>query len=149
MFDYQKQDSTQTLSEGIAEYFEAHQQHFARRTPSPEAQKFFHCHDVSHIVFGCDISLRDELVVKISSFFGTTAGLGVLKGYSLAESKEIYEEIHFTEVVGTAVSGLYLIPRTIWRCLRMSHRWPWDSFEEFLDVPLVELREMFGVKVAH
>ena len=80
MLDYQKQDSPQTLSEGIAEYFTAYKQHLNTRVLTPDADEFFRCHDASHVVFGCDISLSDELVVKVSSVFGTTVGWNVIKG---------------------------------------------------------------------
>lgn len=149
MFAYQKQDSSQTLSAGIAEYFAANREHLKTRALSPEADEFFRCHDASHVVFGCDISLSDELVVKISSVFGTTAGWNVLKGYRLAESKEVYEELLLVDVVRTVVSSLYLVPITIWRCFRMQRRWHWDNFDEFLDVPLAQVRERFGIQVGH
>lgn len=149
MLDYQKQDSSQTLSAGIAEYFAANMEHLETRVLTPEANEFFRCHDASHVVFGCDISLSDELVVKISSVFGTTVGWKVLKGYRLAESKEVYEALQFVDVARTVVSSLYLVPITIWRCFRMQGRWHWDNFDEFLDVPLVQVRERFGIQVAH
>ena len=149
MLDYQRQDSPQTLSEGIAEYFAANEHHFNKRSLPPEASEFFRCHDAAHVVFGCDISLNDEAVVKISSVFGTTVGWSVLKGYRLPESKEVYEELRLVDIIHTSVSSLYLVPLTIWRCLRMHKRWHWDNFDEFLDVPLGQVREVFGIQVPH
>jgi len=149
MFGYQKQDSSQTLSEAIAEYFAANKQHFNTRVLTPEADEFFRCHDASHVVFGCDISLNDELVVKVSSIFGTTAGWNVMKGYRLAESKNIYEDIQLVDIVHTAASASYLVPITIWRCSRLHKRWYWDNFDEFLAMPLGQVREKFGIEVAH
>lgn len=149
MLDYQHQDSPQTLSEGMAEYFAANKQHVSTRVLTPEAKEFFRCHDASHVVFGCDISLNDELVVKISSIFGTTVGWSVMKGYRLAESKEVYEDIQLVDIVRTTVSSFYLIPKTIWRCSLVNERWYWDNFDEFLVMPLGEVREKFGIEVAH
>ena len=60
MLDYQEQDSKQTLSEGITEFFAANKQHVKTRVLTPEADEFFRCHDASHVVFGCDISLNSE-----------------------------------------------------------------------------------------
>lgn len=149
MFDYQKQDSAQTLSEGMAEYFATNNQHFKMRVLTPEASEFFRCHDATHVVFGCDISLNDELVVKICSIFGTRVGWRVMKGYGLAESKEVYEDLHFFDIVRTTLSALYLVPVSMWRCIRMRQRWHWENFDEFLDTPLYQVRETFGIKVAH
>lgn len=149
MLAYQYQDSPQTVSAGIAEYFKAHEEHLNTRALTPAANEFFRCHDASHVVFGCDISLSDELVVKVSSVFGTTVGWNALKGYRLAESKAVYAELQWADVIQTAVSSLVLVPTTIWRCYRMQERWHWDNYDDFLDVPLVQVRKRFGIQVAH
>jgi hypothetical protein len=83
---YQVQDSPQTLAEGIGEYYAANPGLAHVRTISPEAQRFFRCHDAAHVVFGCGTALDDEAVVKIASILGTTAGPRVLKGYRAHES---------------------------------------------------------------
>lgn len=85
MLNYQLQNSSQSLAEGIAEYYAVHADQIRTRQLTPEATEFFRCHDVVHVVFGCDISLSQELVVKLSSMFGTSAGLSVLQGYRLEE----------------------------------------------------------------
>ncbi|MEL6363038.1 MAG: hypothetical protein AAFR21_18375 [Pseudomonadota bacterium] len=149
MLEYQKQNSVQSLSEGIAEYFLEHEQYFGSRKMTSEAVEFFRCHDVAHVVFGCDISLNDELVVKISSMFGTTAGFGVLRGYNLAESKEVYDELGVFDALRTAAKSIVLIPMTLWRCFCMRKRWCWDNFDDYLELPLNQLRDHFGVRVAH
>jgi hypothetical protein len=67
-----RQNSPQTLAEGIREYSAANPGLANVRTISPEAQPFFRCHGTA---------LDDEAVVKIASILGTTAGPHVLKGY--------------------------------------------------------------------
>lgn len=147
MLGFQQQDSQLTLAEGLAEYFAANAPRFNGRHFTSPAAEFFRCHDTAHVVFGCDISLADELVVKISSVFGTSAGLGVMRGYALPESKEIYEELTLSLIVATAIQAIVLVPLTIWRCLRMSKRWPWDDFDNYLDMPLSQLRQELGIRV--
>ena len=116
---------------------------------SPEARAFFRSHDAVHVVYGCSVALDDEAIVKIASFLGTTAGFGVLRGYRLHESKEIYERLPLIDVLRTIALSVVLVPRTILRCRRQSERWPWSGFEPLLDVPLRELRDRFGIRVAH
>jgi len=146
---YLQQDSRQTLAEGLAEYFEAHQSELNKRLNSEVAKDFFSAHDTAHVVFGCGINLSDEAVVKICSMFGTSEGLGVLRGYALAESKEIYTELTTEEIVKTALSSLLLVPRSIWRCLRMHERWPWLDHRDYLNLPLHCIRARFGIRVPH
>ena len=149
MLAYEAQESSQTLAEGIAEYRAANPGLEDMRKLSPDAQVFFRSHDVAHVVFGCTTDLDDEAVVKISSIFGTTAGIGVLRGYTLHESVQIYERLPLRTMLVTTVHSVVLVPRTVFRCLRQRSRWPWEGFERFLGVPLREIRQQFGIRVAH
>lgn len=85
MLAFQHQQSSQTLADGIDEYRAANPQLADPREMAPDAQHFFRCHDAVHVVYGCGTSLDDEAVGKIASMLGTTAGLGVLRGYSSRE----------------------------------------------------------------
>lgn len=145
--NYRDQDSSKTLAQGIAEYLAENERHLAPRMLTPEGEEFFRCHDAAHVVFGCDISLNEELVVKVCSIFGTTAGWRVSRGYRLAESKQIYKRLFFLDILGTTFTAFFLVPRTIWRCTRMHDRWRWDDFDDFLDVPLKQIRSSFGIQV--
>ena len=148
MLEFQHQDSDQTLAQGLAEYFAANPG-LARAHLSPAAQAFFRCHDVAHVVFGCDVALDDEAVVKIASIFGTTAGLGVLKGYRLHESLQIYRRLRVIDVLLSVMRSLVIVPRTALRCMAQRARWPWAEHQQLLDTPLRQLRREFGIRVAH
>lgn len=149
MSTYQRQDSRQTLAEAIAEYYAASPALTNLRNMSPEAQEFFRCHDAAHVIFGCGNALDDEAAVKISSIFGSTAGLGVLKGYRLHESRQIYQHLSQREVLRSVARSVVVVPLTILRCIRQRSRWPWAEFEQYLAVPLHDIRRQFGIKVAH
>jgi hypothetical protein len=149
MLGYVVQDSSQTLADGVAEYYRVHDQLESARGMSPEAQEFFRCHDVAHVVFGCTTALDDEAVVKLSSIFGTTAGFGVLAGYRLHESAQIYEQLPLRGVLRTLARSIVLVPRTLLHCARQRARWPWSDYARFVDVPLREIRAQFGIVVAH
>ena len=149
MHGYEIQNSLQTLAEGIAEYYAANPGLADVRSMSAEAKKFFRSHDVAHVVFGCSTDLDDEAVVKLSSVFGTSAGMGVLRGYRLHESVEIYKRLPPGAVLKSFCRSAVIVPRTVFRCLRQRARWPWADFERFLGVPLREIREVFGIRVAH
>lgn len=146
MLEYQRCDTGLTLGKGLREYYASREGLVGGRGISPEAREFFRCHDAAHVVFGCSTTLRDEAMVKIWSAFGTTAGLSVLRGYRLAESREIYEQITGKDVAREAARSVVLLPRVLWRCLRMRKRWPWEQFDAYLDVPLVEIRREHGIR---
>lgn len=147
---FEAPDSTQTLAEGLAEYFAAHPA-LKREADlvSPEARRFFRAHDAVHVVYGCGTSMPDEAVVKLASIFGTTGGLRVLRGYALHETLDIYRRLPLGGTLAALLSAPYLIARTIWRCTRQRGKWPWEQHDAYLDVALQDLRSHFGIKVAH
>jgi ubiquinone biosynthesis protein Coq4 len=149
MHVFQRQDSEQTLAQGLEEYFAANPGLAQSRFMSPQAQEFFRCHDVAHVVFGCNADLDDEAVVKIASILGTTAGLRVLEGYRLHESLEIYRQLRVRDVLRSILNSVVIVPRTAVRCLFQRARWPWKEHGRFLNTSLRELRREFGIRVAH
>lgn len=82
---FESPHTTQTLSEGLAEYFAANPM-LKREADllSPQARQFFRSHDAVHVVYGCGTSMSDEAIVKLASIFGTRGGLDVLRGYIAA-----------------------------------------------------------------
>ena len=149
MHAFEHQDSAQTLEEGLAEYYRANPGLAKGRALSPQAQAFFRCHDAVHVVFGCGTTLNDEAVVKIASILGTSGGWGVLRGYRLHESREIYKKLRVSEMLRSILHSVVLVPRTVIRCLRQQRCWPWEDFEAYARVPLRQIRDEFGIRVAH
>lgn len=148
MHRYQQQYSTQTLIKGLEEYHSCNSGLVKRRNVSTAEKKFFRCHDVVHVVFGCDTTLSDEAVVKISTIFGTSIGLQVLRGYGSKESKEIYRNLSILDIILTTIKSIILVPKTIMRCVRMHKRWPWSNYHRYLEMPLGEIRRKVGIRVA-
>lgn len=147
---FESADTTQTLAEGLREYFAANP--MLKRDAdllSPSTRQFFRSHDAVHVVYGCSTTMSDEAVVKIASLFGTTGGTKVLRGYAHREAREIYRNLPIGSTLFALLVSPYLIFRTVWRCTRQLKRWPWEQHEEFLNLPLCELRSQFGIKVAH
>ena len=147
MLRYQIPDCEMTLGQGLSEYYDSRDDLVTGRGASDSARKFFRCHDVAHVVFGCSTTLTNEAMVKIWSFFGTTAGLSLIREYRSPESKEIYERIRWKDVPGTALRSIVNVPRVLFRCLRMYKRWPWSDFEKYTNVRLAEIRREFGIRI--
>ena len=147
MHAFEHQDTAQTLRDGLAGYYRGNPALVRGERLSPQAAEFFRCHDAAHVVFGCGTTLPQEAVVKLSSLFGTTAGLSVLRGYRLHESVEIYKKLGVRDILATLAAAVLLVPKTIGRCLRQRKRWPWNEFADGMDVPLGQLRAGYGIKV--
>ena len=144
---YQAQTSQQTLAKGLEEYY-AINPHLKRGTQlSSQAREFFRAHDTVHVLCGCDTSMTHEAVVKVSSLFGTTGGMAVIRGYVLQESIDIYRKLPWGDTLKAVVIAPCLITRTLWCCAHQRERWPWADHESFMDMPLCEIRSRFGIKV--
>jgi hypothetical protein len=110
---------------------------------------FFRAHDAVHVVYGCDASMPDEAVVKFASLFGTTGGWRVLHGYVHHETLDVYRHLPWRGTLVALVASPWLLARTLWRCARQTRRWPWTGHEPLMAVSLKEIRERFGIRVAH
>lgn len=146
---YQVQTSRQTLANGLEEYYAVNPQLKRGDQLSSEARDFFRLHDVVHVLYGCDVSLPHEAVVKLSSLFGTTGGMSVVRGYLLHESIDIYRKLPWRDMLKAVVISPYLITRSLWRCAHQRERWPWTGYESSMDIPLCEIRSRYGIKVVH
>jgi hypothetical protein len=147
---FESPDTTQTLAEGLTEYFAANPM-LKRESDllSSEARQFFRSHDAVHVVYGCGTTMPDEALVKLASIFGTTGGFGVLRGYLHHETRDIYRELPLSETAVALLVSPFLVARTVWRCVRQSERWPWLQFDKYLDVSLRQVRAQFRIRVAH
>lgn len=146
---FESQNSTQTLAEGLAEYFSVNP-HLKREDKllTQEARQFFRSHDIVHVLYGCGTSMPHEAVVKLSSLFGTTGGIQVLRGYTHHETLDIYRNLRVADTLLALSIAPYLIGRTLWRCARQRQRWPWVENEHLMNLSLSELRSRFGIRVA-
>lgn len=147
MLSFQFSECRLTLQEGLREYYDSRVELATGRGMSDSAQEFFRCHDAAHVVFGCSTTLTNEVMVKIWSFLGTTAGFSLLRDYRSPESKEIYERIRWNDIGGTALRSSVNVPLVVSRCLRMKKHWPWSDFERCIEAPLTEIREEYGIRI--
>jgi len=146
---YQFSESAQTLAEGLAEFRAAFPGLKCREALSPAAQAFFTSHDTVHVIYGCGTSMTDEAVVKLASLFGTSGGLSILSGYILHDSMDTYRRLPLGGTLAAMLLAPYLLARTLWRCTRQRVKWPWIDHDQYMHMPLRDLRARFGIKVTH
>lgn len=135
-----------TLREAISEFNEINAISFSSRDISPEAQNFFLCHDIAHVVFDCDISIIGEGKVKIWTIFGTTLGFWKhLHGYSEVGAFSLFRQYSWSHVLKSIFKLIITMPQVISRARSMTKPWPWSSYEIHLDMTLIRIREEFNI----
>ncbi len=137
-----------TLKEGLDKFHEKNRAYFSNHEYSENGKEFIKCHDIAHVVFGCDTTIFGEGVVKIWTTFGTTLSFWkVTSGYQDASAFELFKGYSFKHVAKNILRFLGAIPKTIVRAKRMSKPWPFSDYEPYLDMKLSEIRNEFNIQI--
>ena len=147
---YQVQDSTQTLAEGLVEYYLTNHGNIARPSDlPPDSAALFRSHDICHVIFGLDTTFADEAMADIRTLLGCDVGARRYVTYFAkdAQALAILKEVGvFAFVWGTIIA----VPRIVRACMAarsIPKRWPWLPPEEFQQRTLADLRREFGIRV--
>jgi hypothetical protein len=147
---YQRQDSGQTLAEALWEYYAANQ---GRVSPPgdlpPESFALFRNHDICHVVFGLDTSLRDEVLVDARTLLSCDVGFTRYAAYLAhdQQARALFRELGYVKGAWVTLLAVPRIVRAIWEALRMPRRWPWSPPESFQARRLDDLRHAFRIRV--
>ncbi len=143
---FQDPHSIQTLREGLAEFRGS----LAVNDQNDAAmERDLLLHDTCHVVFGQGTSVEDDAVVDVWIVFGTDVHA---RSYlsALLRSRAMGELVK-REGLARVVWGLTrAVPRGIssfFRARRMPRRWPWAGVDRYLDVPLLEIRSEYGIRL--
>ena len=150
MLGYQHQDSSQTLREGLAEYYGANPGIVTRPADLPaESVALFRSHDMCHVIFGLDTSLGDEALADARTLFSCDVGVRDYARYMTTDkaAKAVFKELGYGKAVAITLKSLPRIVRAALAAFGMRKRWPWNPPNGYLDRPLGELRREFGIRV--
>lgn len=148
-FRYQEPDAKITLRQGLAEYYAEHPGLFRPDQLSKDSARFFRAHDIAHVIFGLDTTLRDEALADVWTIFGTDVGLRRYARYirTNPEAKMLMKQIGLARTVFISLQILPQLPSVWFRARRMSRKWVWDNNEDFMGVPLREIRTELNLRL--
>ena len=147
---YQAQETSLTLREGLKEYADANPNLIDTATTSTESVGvYLNNHDVSHVVFGTTTELRDEAMQDMWTFLAIDipAKQYVRNFLQEEEGKQVMTSL---PVGGSIMAFFWMLgklPQLMWRSWRMPKKWLWKGWESYLDVPLAEIRREFRIRV--
>jgi len=137
-----------TLQEGLIEFQEKNGKYFSKDSYSSEGEAFLNCHDIAHVVFGCDTSIYGEGIVKIWTTFGTSLNFGeVTRGYYEAKAFKLSREYSLKHVFKNIFKLLMTIPKAIYRAKKMKKSWPFKEYKKYLNTPIDQIRMEFNIQV--
>ncbi len=146
---YQDQDSTMTLREGFEEFRSGFEGLVTEdKMQSDKAKDMFLHHDRCHVIFGCDTTPGNEAMVDTWSIFGTDVSVKAYAEYSkLPEVQGILKETGFMRMLLESMKASPKAFEAFMHARAMHRKWPFFGGEEYLDTPLKQIREQFGIKL--
>ena len=155
---YTNKHSTQTLQQGLEEYYEINSGITDPRELPLEFAKILLAHDVSHVVLGCDTKMYDEIKLLPLSFwtsdFKFDDYIRTRKDPKIRPAIDImYDDlIKQHGVLWLYSSILFVLPRllpeiiAIWFKTRsMRKYYPFLNYESLCDRSLVEIRQEYDL----
>ena len=154
MYNFQKQNSEQTLREGLEEFYSINTQFRDLAEKDNPNAHIFKEHDYTHVLFGLGTSIEEESVLDTYVIWGMKFNWGKIINF--------YKDPEYKEVIGNIVQkhggywGIFkiymsLMPvkfRVFLRCLNMKKKWNYhDISEEVLNMKLCNLRQEYNIEL--
>ena len=136
-----------TLKEALGKFHRKNSSIISDTEILNDAEIFYNCHDIAHVVFGCDTSLRGEGIVKLWTIFGTTLGfVNHVKEYADANAFEMFRKYSLRHVLANVLKIVVIAPVVITRAHKMKKKWSWASNDKYLDISINEIRKEFNIE---
>lgn len=151
---YTSKNSTQTLRQGLEEYYTVNSDFSHPSTLPPDFAKIMYAHDASHVIYGCDTDMYDEIKILPLTFWTSDFKF---RDY-LRERQNPAVDVMYKDLIKRhGVLWLYssilivipqLLPEliSIWFKTRKRKSYvPFLNFEPLLDRSLLDIRQEFEI----
>ena len=152
MLEYQYQNCSLTLQEGLNCYYKAFPESIEIFEDNAGSGTLLRDHDCTHVIFGLDISIEQESILDTWVLWGSKWELRYLLGYQkLPQIKQLYKDL----LKEFGIFGFIKIywklgsikRKVIFRALKMKKKWSFKMPEEYLSMKISDLRELHGIKI--
>lgn len=150
--NYTDKNSTQTVKEGLEEYYQINPDITNPNTQPDDFGKILLAHDVGHIIYGCDTDMYDELkLLPLSWWTSECTFQEYLKMRKNPAVDVMYDDlIKHHGVIWLYLSIFLVLPRllreliSIWfKTRNRRNRVPFLKFESLLNRSLLDIRKEF------
>ena len=152
MLEYQKQNCDLTLAEGLQCYYDSFPKNKEIFVDTEGSETLLRDHDCTHVIFGLDISLDQEAILDTWVLWGSKFKWSYLLGYNrLPQIKELTKYL-FKELGVIGFLRLYwnvvgVKRKVFFRTFKMKKKWPFQVPEEYLNMKIIDLRNMHGIVI--
>jgi|GEM_PF-3087084 len=118
--------------------------------PTQIQQDTMKAHDLAHIVFGCNTTLKGEMSVELWTLLANDLGfkkyMEIVKNSEInKEPFEIIKNIGYLKVLWVLVTNLWRIPYIWYLTTKMTQKWSFMNEEKYLDSCIGEIRKKFNI----
>ena len=154
MYNFQQQNSEQTLQEGLEEFYSINTQFRDLAEKNNPNANIFKEHDYTHVLFGLGTSIEEESLLDTYVIWGMK--------FNWRKIINFYKDPEYKEVIGDIVKkhggywGIFkiymsLMPikfRVFLRCMKMKKKWNYhDISDEMLNTKLCNLRKEYNIEL--
>mgnify|MGYP005711545629 FL=1 len=137
MLEYQDQNCSLTLQEGLNCYYKAFPESTEILKDSMDSGTLLRDHDFTHVIFGLDISIEQESILDTWVLWGSKWELRYLLGYQkLPQIKQLYKnlvnEIGYFGFIKILWKLGGIKRKVMFRTFKMKKKWPFKMPEEYL-----------------
>jgi len=141
--------ATETLSDALVDFRRENGLDAKYAGMSEEAKIQFERHDIVHVLFGLDTSIRDEAKADGWTLLGTDVSWSELRRFAkLPEEQEIVKELGWWTITKAVVRALPDYAGLAWRSRRLTKRWRWSDNARYRDMEVAQIRREFGIDTA-
>lgn len=138
-----------TLDEALGAFRKEYGLEAMYRDMREDAQIHFERHDIVHVLFGLDTSIRQEAQADGWTFFGTDiSGRDIRDFFDLPEEKELIREIGWWEITKAYLRGIPDYIRIALQSRKLNRKWPWSDNTDYRSRRVAEIRREFGIRQA-
>jgi len=152
MLEYQKVNCDLTMSEGLECYYNSFHESKEVFKDNPESGNLLRDHDCTHVIFGLDISIDQEVILDTWVIWGSTFRWKYLLSYTkLPQIKELqqnlFKEFGIKGFLKLLWNTIAIKRKVIFRALKMKKKWPFQMPDAYLTMKISDLREIHGINI--
>ena len=155
---YIRKNSTQTLRQGLAEYYAANPKITNPKTLPPEFAKIIIAHDISHVILGCDTHIYDEIKLLPLSFWTSDFKFADYIRTNRDPKIKPAIDVMYNDLIKQHgklwlySSILFVLPRLLpniflmwWKTRSRTKYYPFLDYEPLLKLSLQEIRQEYDL----
>ena len=152
MLDFQYQECSLTLREGVEHYREYLKKNGKKVLDDQEGSSTILSHDATHVMYGLDTSLEEEQILNFWTLFGTKFTWKEIFAYNGREevsefNKDLIKELGIMNILRLEIRSVVPLFQVLRNLRLKKKKWPFIFSKELMDRSVSSLREEYGIKI--